>query len=118
MGINKCRGQALLEAVLALPCTLLIFFVLIAIVYLGFARAWIGYQSDQALFCLAEGESQFHCRRMIEKSVQRFLPFGELRRVQLDSFNDQWRATIDWQWTQFHIKRQKILKWDSSTWRS
>jgi len=115
---NKCsRGQALVEAVWAVPILSLAFAGLLALIYVGFVRSFIGYQSDQALFCLAEGQSEYHCQNAAKQSMRKFLPFGELRSFQLTSAHEAWRASADWQWAKIHIKKQRMLRWDSSTWR-
>ena len=115
--MKSSSGQALLETVLLLPCAMLLFVCFLSLAYAAFARAWIGYQTDRALFCLAEGESEFQCKKNIESSVNEFLPFGRFHHLQLSSNGDQWLAEVDWRWNQIRLQKQKTLKWDSSIWR-
>src|ERR1700733_4462938 len=90
------RGQAILEALWTLPAAGLMFFCLAAFCYLAFARAWIGYQSDQGLFCLAEGASESSCTSEVDKAIRRFLPFGELRYLSFATQEKEWRGEFDW----------------------
>lgn len=114
----KCsRGQATLEAIGAFWILSIAFAGFLALIYVGFVRSFIGYQSDQALFCLAEGQSESHCQNIARREMRKFLPFGELLTFQLTANNNAWRASVDWQWAKFHIKKQRILKADSRTWR-
>jgi hypothetical protein len=111
------KGQALMESIWTLPCALLIFATILALTYAGFARAWMSYQCDRVLFCLAEGETELECKRTVEKSLKTFLPFGEVQGVQLSALDNHWQANLDWRWGEIHILKQKTLKWDSSLWR-
>lgn len=115
--MNNNKGQALIESVLVLPGILLIFLLLLSLAYVGFARAWINFQIDRALFCLAEGESEFQCRQETTKIMQRYLPLGQLHTMTIISSRDQWRAQVRWDWNGVHLLKDKTLKWDSSIWR-
>jgi hypothetical protein len=107
------RGTALLEAAGALGVLSLFLSGLLAVCYLLFARAWIQYQSEQALYCLSEGTRTSTCRSTLEKNLARFLPWGELKNVVVFEERDQWRVQLQWrtgwQWPNYAISVHKHL---------
>lgn len=66
--------------------------------YLWFARGWIQYQSEQSLYCVAESQPQLVCRRTFTKNIQRFLPFGTLRRPEYSQAHGEVGIKTEWNW--------------------
>lgn len=102
---------------------LLLIFVmgLLVAAYLLFARAWIQYQTEQALYCLAEQRTPLNCKAQLQARLERFLPWGETWS-QLQNSNDEWSATVHWNYQNysFHVAKKlnsrlilnpKVLRW-------
>ena len=86
---------------------------LLIVSYLLFARAWIQYQSEQALYCLAENQPAYACRHQLEKALRRCLPYGELRDLTVFTTNARWNVNLQWRtgwdWPHYVMKVQKQL---------
>lgn len=115
--MSNHNGQSILEAILLLPCAFLLLLCFSWLSYAGFARAWIGFQMDKALFCLAEGTQQWECEKSAKQAMNQFLPFGQIRLLNLQTQPDRWQAKVAWEWNEIHLLKEKSLKWDSSIWR-
>lgn len=104
--IINSRGSAMLEAV---PVTLvLLAFVsgLLLAAYLLFARAWIQYQSEQALYCAAVESPG--CRRQLEDQVRRFIPWGNISS-DVHSSGTNWSAEVRWNYQDYSFRVAKDL---------
>jgi hypothetical protein len=113
------RGQALIEGVIAIPLLFAGFAFILSLSYFGFASTWIGYQMDQSLFCLAEGQPENRCTSQFRTQIRSGLPFGQITNLKLEELKrDFWQARVEWIWMKQRISRKKLLKWDSLTWRS
>lgn len=107
------KGQAILEGVLLTPVLIALFLLLCGSCYGLFARAWIDYQADQALFCSAEVEHA-DCAQSARNRLRRLLPWGDLHF----DLNEETQTTkVDWIWNGVHFHREKSLKLDSRLWR-
>lgn len=107
------KGSALTEALPALAALLVFVTGILLGVYLIFARAWMQYQSEQALYCLSEGRTEFICRRSLEKKLDAALMWGRLGSARLDSstrgMNEYWNAEVRWKIGKYHLKVTKRL---------
>lgn len=103
------RGTALVEGLPALLCLMIFVSGLLLSAYLIFARSWIQYQSEQALYCLAESRSYEMCRRKMEQKLDRALPFGQTHFVRLSGGGDLWKVDVRWKIHDFEIKIRKQL---------
>lgn len=90
--------------------------------YLMFARAWLQYQSEQALYCLAEGKPVAVCRRDLAMKVSAALPWGALESSRLVTSARGWEVEVRWRFQQFdfvitrqldsrRILRNRGLRW-------
>ena len=103
------KGSAAVES---LPvASLLILFVtgILAAAYLIFARAWLQYQGEQALYCLSEARPAFTCRRQLEKKLSGALPFGKAGALDLSSRDDVWKVRAEWKIRGFRLQVRKEL---------
>ena len=121
MQISNNRGTALLEAVPVMLIILSLVLGLMIAFYLFFTRAWIQYQSEQALYCAAEARASFPCRSQLEGKLKKFLPWGR-SSVLLQASNNTWTVEVRWGYGQFsfhtlkeltpkHILASKALRW-------
>ena len=118
---NRQKGSALIE-LLPVSFLLLTFTVgLLLAAYVLFARAWIQYQGEQALYCAAEGQSPMQCRLSLDAQLRNFLPWG-LRRTYLAGADGAWKLEVDWSYRncKFHMVKElgprqilnaKALRW-------
>ena len=112
------RGQAVLESLFTFPLLITAFIFVTTLSYYAFASAWIGYQMDQSLFCLAEGRTEYQCTTLL-RSRLRILPFGQVVNLKIEEAKrDNWRGQVEFVWMKQKILRKKILRWDSYTLRS
>jgi hypothetical protein len=119
VGLNNPRGSALLEA---LPVGLLLVFIVsgaLLVAYFLFARSWIQYQSEQALYCAAQ--SHWDCKYQLQEKLQQFLPWGQTQ-VQVQGNNQLWTVEVQWKYRDysFHLHKElnpaqilktKVLQW-------
>ena len=107
MGTNE-RGSALLEA---LPTSLVLFaFVsgLMLSAYILFARTWIQFQSEQALYCAAQTDSTSTCRYQLQEKLAQFLPWGNVN-VQIQGSDQKWIVDVVWTFQDFAFRMHKEL---------
>ncbi len=113
MILKNDAGSAIVESLAAITA-LLVFIVGIWIgVYLIFARAWMQYQSEQALYCLSESKPALICRRALQKKLVTGLPFGRLGRMRLSSAakgkHQNWNVEVEWKIRTFTLSVRKEL---------
>lgn len=77
--------------------------------YLWFARAWIEYQSEQALYCVAEARPAPHCRRRLHERLNGFLPYRDSLQTTLQSGRENWKLRLEWKWNGYRIHLEKEL---------
>jgi len=105
--LSDRAGSALFEA---LPVSiLLVVFVsgLLLAAYLLFARSWIQYHSEQALYCVSEGHSSAQCKFQLKEKLERFLPWGDTS-VYLNGGDDHWHVEVTWKYRgyAFHLRKE------------
>ena len=107
------KGSALTEA---LPATAALFAFIAGILlatYLIFARAWIQYQSEQALYCLSEAKPVLVCRRNLEKKISAALMWGRPGDLRLNSGtrgkNEIWSSEVQWRIGKYQLSVRKQL---------
>jgi apolipoprotein N-acyltransferase len=113
MIIKNNFGNAIAEALPAIAA-LLVFIVGIFLgVYLIFARAWIQYQSEQALYCLSESKPAFVCHRGLQNKLASSLPWGRVGKTQLSSTtkgkHQNWNVEVEWKIRDFKLRVRKQL---------
>src|SRR5665213_1806017 len=105
---NNSRGSALAEAA---PVMLLLATFAAGIClafYLFFARAWIQYQSEQALHCASERKSTWQCKYELDEKLRRFLPWGE-SAAHLHATGTEWRVEVQWKYLGYSMSVIKTL---------
>ena len=103
---NKQQGSALFEAIpVFLLLTVLVSGLLLA-TYLLFARVWIQWRCEQALYCMAVEQRDGLCRHQLTESVQEFLPWGE-SHFALFGGNGRWNVEGQWRMGSYYIQIQK-----------
>src|SRR4051812_39086698 len=113
------RGQALIEALIVTPLLVSGLVLMLSLSYFGFASAWIGYQMDQSLFCLAEGRSENVCTARFRSFIHLGLPSGQVTNLKVEEIKeDFWKMNVEWVWMNQRVSKKKILKWGSQVWRS
>jgi hypothetical protein len=103
------KGSAAVESLPA--AALLILFVagILAAAYLIFARAWLQYQGEQALYCLSEARPVYACRRRLETKLSGALPWGKAGALDLSSRDDVWKVRVEWKIRGFRLQVRKEL---------
>ncbi len=99
--------EAVAEALPVFTTLLVFMFGILLGAYFIFARAWIQYQSEQALYCMAEG--RLSCRQQLRTKLKAALPFGEEQRIELSSQNDLWKTKVEWKIQGYKISVMKDL---------
>src|ERR1044072_1779965 len=104
------RGSAVLEGVMSFTVLAAFTIGLLTGCYLLFARGFIEYESEQALYCLAEGQPSFICRSRLRDSVARYLPFGSMSRAGLGTdTRGLWDVDVEWQWSNYRVQMHRKL---------
>jgi hypothetical protein len=104
----EARGSALIEVLPATVVLALLIGVCLTGAYLLFGRAWIQYQSEQALYCAAQGPSPLHCQTELEDTIHQFLPWGD-SMVRIHSEDQHWSVEVEWQYQYFSLHVAKDL---------
>lgn len=97
----------------SIPVILLLLAFVVGVLAAGyfiFARAWIHYQGERGLFCLAHARGASVCERELRSRVERVMPFGELERVRLNSGREQWTLEIVWKLNDQRLRLHKRLR--------
>lgn len=102
----------MLEAVPVFAVLLVFVAGLLLAAYLMFARAWIQYQGDQALYCISESRPASVCRKQLTTKLNQFLPWGKAGRIDLRFNNDKGKLDIKWNIQGFtiHIAKQLSVR--------
>jgi hypothetical protein len=87
--------------------TVLVSGILLA-TYLLFARAWMQWQSEEALYCAAVGQGASVCQRTLEDRVREFLPWGTVQ-ARVWTAESGWYAEVRWKYSQFAFHERKAL---------
>ncbi|MBX3022563.1 MAG: hypothetical protein KF799_12900 [Bdellovibrionales bacterium] len=99
---NK-RGSSVVEATLAVSTITLLAGLILTTTYIWFTRAWVSYQSEQALYCLGEGRPPRQCRQKLQRHLKTQLPFVDVTVVQAWRTYRMWNVQVQWEWR---------LKWE------
>lgn len=112
--INKQTGSALWESLPVMG--LIIVFVSGALLaaYLLFARAWVLFHAEQALYCAAERKPAHHCRARLKDKVSSALPWGTLQISALAGEPAGARLHAQWTFKKFHVPIRRKLDLSSS----
>jgi hypothetical protein len=108
MGISNSRGSALIEAAPVMLLLVTLAAGLCLAFYLFFARAWVQYQSEQALHCVSERKSAWRCKNDLDEKLNRFLPWGE-SRARIFQVNEQSTVEVQWTYGKFSLHVAKTL---------
>jgi len=108
MAITNARGSALLEGLPVVMVLLVFVSGLMLLTYLLFVRVWMQYQGEQALYCLAEGRSRFHCQSRLKSDLDRFLPWGE-STAHTSGSKTRWWVEIKWNYKHIRFQLQREL---------
>lgn len=114
IALSNARGTTLVET---LP-VLIVFAVLVGglllATYLLFARAWIQWCAEQALYCTAVEQMSGPCRRQLESSVREFLPWGEVHSF-VSQGRQPWTVEVKWRYGDFGFQTRRRLSSQSLT---
>jgi hypothetical protein len=103
------RGSAVIEAA-AVAGVLVVFTAgVLMTIYILFARAWLQYQSEQALYCLAERRGTAACRSLLSARARALLPYGNLTTMDLRAEHGRWIAEVRWEWQGYALHFSKRL---------
>lgn len=82
--------------------------------YLIFARAWLQFQGEQALYCVATRHPAYVCERRLRARVDEALPWGRLTVAYVNADADNWRMEMEWLLpatnTRLHLRKLLRLK--------
>lgn len=76
--------------------------------YLISARAWLQYQSEQALYCLASENPGWNCQTRLNAQLKRYLPWGHWR-TRATSTGNQWSVDVQWNYKNYQVHLLKEL---------
>lgn len=102
------RGFALVEALPVLSVLAMLVAGLMITTYLLFARAWVSWQSEQALYCAAVRPRAERCERDLVAKVREFLPWGRAR-AHVGGLGPRWEVEVWWQWNSIRIHERREL---------
>lgn len=103
------RGSAALEAI-PVAAVLAVFaagFIFAA--YFMFARSWIQYQGEQALYCVSEKRPAAACKRELTGKINQYLPWGKIGDIDLYFRGDKGKLDIKWVVHGFTIRISKQI---------
>jgi hypothetical protein len=109
IALSNSRGSAVLEAVPVGMVVLVFVMGLLFAAYLMFARGWIQYQGEQALYCVNEARPASVCRRELAGRLTQFLPWGKLGNIDLRFQGDKGKLDIKWVIEGFTIRISKQM---------
>jgi hypothetical protein len=112
IAVTSARGSAALEAVPVIAVLLVFVAGALLAAYLMFARAWIQYQGDQALYCMSESRPTVVCHKRLRAKLNQFLPWGQFGRIDLSFHGDKGKLDIKWviQGFTIHIAEQLSIR--------
>jgi hypothetical protein len=93
------------------PATLLLLAFISGVLlagYLLFARAWIQYQSEQAVLCAAERRIAFPCGLELKRRLERFLPWGRVD-AKVTVLPEKWAVAVAWHLGNFRLQTKREL---------
>ncbi|NJL23914.1 MAG: hypothetical protein HC902_01150 [Calothrix sp. SM1_5_4] len=93
--MKHARGSALIEASGAVAVIAIFLAGVLLGGYLLFAKVWLEYQGEQALYCLAERRSGTLCRMLLRRKFERFLPWGRVAALSLRTERN-WHLDLEW----------------------
>jgi hypothetical protein len=94
---RAARGSAVLEFTVVAPALLAIVTLTLVAGYLVLARAWLEYQSEQALYCLATGRARKICGRDFTRRIHETLGFGRVVAFTATRRPQSWSVRVEWQ---------------------
>lgn len=108
------RGSTTVETVGILLFVFMAISALLFVAYVIFAMGWIRFQSEQGLYCMAEGRFRFSCTREVKKNLNAFLPSRWTDRldVNLSGDDQEWSSRIVWKIKGFKIDIRRELSID------
>lgn len=79
------RGSAMIETLIAAPIVALVITVGSSLLYLSFAKVWLGRGAREGAVCLVSPLSKKVCRRKLQRTLEVALPFG---KVEIEKFRE------------------------------
>ena len=81
--------------------------------YFVFARAWLFYHAEQALYCVAEERPGKVCRESLMRNLRRFLPWGDVQLLALDKLPAGAVIRMRWRIKEYSlpVHRKLDLSW-------
>lgn len=93
---NCERGNSLVETLATLGFATTVVTAGCTLAYASFAHVWLEHVAYETCVCLASNSTDVTCRRVLHESVDRNLPFGEVRNVTTRSSSDDVETKIEW----------------------
>ena len=109
MVTNDQRGTALVESLPVMGLLAILIAGLLMAFYLLFTRAWIQYQSEQALYCALQEQVSFHCRARLEARLREFVLVGQFS-TKLSGASNDWMVEVQWRFRGMQIHTRKRLE--------
>lgn len=105
--LNNSRGTALIESLPVMSVLLIFIGGMLLAGYLMFARSWIQFQSEQALYCVAQTPRPWNCHEKLKMQLKRFLPWGDVW-ANIESQDSNWTVEVKWSYSDysFHLKKE------------
>jgi hypothetical protein len=116
----NARGGAAVEAVVTTGFLIALIGATLCAAYAAFARAYLEYRAEQALYCLGERRPPPVCGARLRSTIQRTLAYGRLGRLTLIDGRDAWRVRFEWRLGHVifrldkALSRRRVLKKDLS----
>ena len=103
------RGSAVVEFSAVAGFVVVLVTVTLVAAYLAFARAYLEYRTEQALYCLAERRHRTGCAEGLRRAVNGTLAFGRIQKMRLVETRDTWKVELTWQIHDFVFRFDKTL---------
>ena len=107
---KKQKGQALTEALIALPLASACFVLCLWLFHSYTQQLWMDHQLYQSLICLAKGERKSHCEKKMNQKIKSFLWTGKLKNINLYKKKAEWGGSFTWETTFLKVPFKKTLK--------
>ena len=95
-GLQSTQGSFVVESALSLVAVTAFFTALSLALYVVFAKVTIDHFGYHALLCIAQGQSRSLCKSRALGKIKQTLPFGEVRRFELEQNGRHYRIRLTW----------------------
>lgn len=96
MNFNNQNGMAVVEALTVAIVVGSLVTLLLAGMYLTFAKVWIQHSSYKGLICAVQGQPSSICKSIVKEKLHSGLPIGRVNSLSLRPSGSGWKIYIKW----------------------